>query len=437
MSVLIFPNTLIEIDILNKIIPEKISKIIIYEHPLYFKRFSTFTKTKLLFHRMTTRNYYYYLQKNKIPVTYVEFYKEFPKGIKYVVDPTDHDIRRELDKHGITIIENPTFIIPRDKLVEFYQKTGKTRFASFYTFSKQFVDIPYPNLDTENREPIKKGDEKLIPKPPIYNYPELMRDSKAYIEKYFKNNPGEMPTINYFPMSSADAKRHFLNWLKHINLFVYEDAIIPNDIFTIHSNMSTSMNCGFICASWMAREVQKLYGRKGIREASLEGFARQLIWRCYNRYCYENKGLLDTLVKDNYFGLTKKLDKSWYTIGKPVMNYDFLNSEKDLMLKYSYRHHISRLMCLSTAMLLFQISPSEAFKWFMSVQADGYVFVMYLNVYGMAYFSGRTKFFSKPYINSSNYIHRMSAGRVKKNEEFDELYKTFIKKYKSKLMVRR
>ena len=441
MSVLIFPNTLIELDILNKIIPEKISKIIIYEHPLYFKRFSTFTKTKLLFHRMTTRNYYYYLQKNKIPVTYVEFYKEFPQGIKYAVDPIEHKIRDELNRNNVTIIENPCFVIPRDKLVEFYHKSGKMRFASFYTFSKQFVDIPYANLDRENREPIKKGDEKLIPKPPIYNYPELMRESKTYIEKHFKNNPGEMPESNewFFPLSTMDAKKHFLNWLKYINPWgLYQDAYSPGSIFVFHSNMSSSLNCGFITPRFIIKHIQKLYKRKDIRDASKEAFLREIQWREMNRYVYENKELLNTVIKDNYFNINNKIDKNWYTINKPVFKtYDYFNHEKDNFLKYGFAHHTVRLMQFGTAMLLLEISPHQGFQWFFSLGVDSYEWVMIYNCYAMNWHSGGTKFFSKPYINSSNYIYRMSGGRIKKNEEFDLLYQRFVKKYKNKLMTRK
>ena len=443
MSVLIFPNTLIEIDILNKIIPEKISKIIIYEHPAYFTRLKTFSKSKLLFHRMSMRSYFYYLKKNRVNVEYVEFYQAFPKFIKYAIDSIDNHVRDQLIKHNIIILDNPCFIIPRQELINFYKKTSKTRFMSFYNnLFKEYVKIPIENLDYLNRQAIPKNfDLKQLPKPRKYNggYPNLMKESIDYIEKYFKNNPGDYPPVNYYPLSSAEAKSHFLNFLKYINPWgEYEDAILPESIFVFHSNMSSSLNCGFILPHYIIDKVQKLYGKKGVRLASYEAHLRQYGWREMNRYIYENKELMNEIVETNYFNIHNKVDKSWYIINKPILkSYDFINNEKDKFLLYGYAHHICRLMCFGSLMLLLEISPTEGFRWFYSLGVDSYEWVMIYNCYAMNWHSGGSKYFSKPYVNSSSYITRMSGSRIKRNQEMDLLYQKFVKKHKNKLLTRK
>ena len=99
-----------------------------------------------------------------------------------------------------------------------------------------------------------------------------------------------------------------------------------------------------------------------------------------------------------------------------------------------YLHHIERLMIIGNFMNLSGIHPNEGFKWFMEFACDSFLWVMHQNVYDMVFFVTGGKTMRRPYISSSNYILKMSD--YKKDNwcnEWNELYKIFIKKNKKKL----
>ena len=52
--------------------------------------------------------------------------------------------------------------------------------------------------------------------------------------------------------------------------------------------------------------------------------------------------------------------------------------------KYSYAHHIERLMYLGNYLLLCQIHPKHVYKMFMEWTIDAYDWVMVPNVFGMS-----------------------------------------------------
>ena len=134
---------------------------------------------------------------------------------------------------------------------------------------------------------------------------------------------------------------------------------------------------------------------------------------------------------DNYFGNSKKLDKSWYdgTTGiKPI----------DVCIKNAfdtgYLHHIERLMVVGNFMNISKIKPSEGYKWFMEFACDSYEWVMNQNVLDMVFFVTGGDTMRRPYVSSSNYILKMS--NYKKDdwcEEWNKRYRNFLKTNKKKL----
>jgi deoxyribodipyrimidine photolyase-related protein len=68
-------------------------------------------------------------------------------------------------------------------------------------------------------------------------------------------------------------------------------------------------------------------------------------------------------------------------------------------------------MILGNLMVLCEIHPREAHRWFMEMFVDSSEWVMGPNVYGMALFSDGGLFATKPYICGSNYLLRMSDFR--------------------------
>jgi deoxyribodipyrimidine photolyase-related protein len=83
-------------------------------------------------------------------------------------------------------------------------------------------------------------------------------------------------------------------------------------------------------------------------------------------------------------------------------------------------------------MVLLEIAPDEAYRWFMEMFVDSSDWVMSPNVYGMALYSDGDIFSTKPYICGSNYYLKM--GRYSKGvwqDGVDGLYWQFIEKHKA------
>jgi deoxyribodipyrimidine photolyase-related protein len=79
--------------------------------------------------------------------------------------------------------------------------------------------------------------------------------------------------------------------------------------------------------------------------------------------------------------------------------------------RLGFAHHIERLMIAGNLMVLCEISPVEAHRWFMELFIDSSDWVMGPNVYGMALFSDGGVFATKPYICGSNYWRKMSKAK--------------------------
>lgn len=85
MSLLIFPNQLFPLKIINQIESLKFNKIFIIEEPRYFSDFK-FHKLKLVYHRASMKKYYDELSK-KFNIVYVDFNnvnKEFYKNLMMI-----------------------------------------------------------------------------------------------------------------------------------------------------------------------------------------------------------------------------------------------------------------------------------------------------------------------------------------------------------------
>jgi deoxyribodipyrimidine photolyase-related protein len=132
--------------------------------------------------------------------------------------------------------------------------------------------------------------------------------------------------------------------------------------------------------------------------------------------------------KKNHFNHHKKLSPLWYSgnTGIPPLD-DVIEKVK----KYSYSHHIERLMVVGSLMVLLEVDPKEAHKWFMEMYIDSSDWVMGPNVYGMALFSDGGLFATKPYICGSNYYRKMSGYKAGEwCDGVDGLYWMFIEKNK-------
>jgi deoxyribodipyrimidine photolyase-related protein len=93
-------------------------------------------------------------------------------------------------------------------------------------------------------------------------------------------------------------------------------------------------------------------------------------------------------------------------------------------------------MYLGNFLLLCLIDPDDVYRIFMEWTIDAYDWVMVPNVYGMSQFATPIMM-TRPYFSSSNYINKMSTFKVKKNDNWsdiwDALYYNFIFKHRTLL----
>jgi deoxyribodipyrimidine photolyase-related protein len=445
MNLLLFPNNLYEV----KYLPDKIDKIYLLEDPVYFgfrEKKMNFNKLKLVLHRASMKNYENYLKSKKLKVEYIEFNKlknlkySFMSKLKLInhFELNDHLLQGRLDKHTknkeVIILNNPNFLVTTEILDKYHDnKNNKNRFfhKNFYDFIKDELNIlkGVKSYDNDNRKPLPKNTK--IPDIPNKKKSKFELEAISYINKLFPNNYGEADMLLY-PISHDEAKK----WLKYFlkkkfnNYGTYQDAIVDNNGFMFHSTISPMMNIGLLNPDYVVDEVTKYYKKHKIKINNYEGFIRQILgWREYQRYCYLYA--YDDLVKPNYFGHKKKLNKNWYN-GNTGINP--IDDSIKFAFKTGYLHHIIRLMIMSNFMNLCRLDPNECYKWFMEFAVDSYDWVMIQNVYSMGQWADGGLTMRKPYISSDNYVVNMSNyKRDDWGEIWNALYYYFLSDHEQKL----
>ena len=427
-TILILPNQLFE----NNSLINNASYVYIYEHPVYFTKYK-YHKLKLILHRASMKNYADYIKKKyKCKVKYIEYNDQLNiKNTKIdLYDPVDHDVMRDLKeyakKNNSTLFAHntPLFLCNMEDLVDYLDKGGKYHQTSFYIWQRKRMQI----LVTKDDKPIggkwTYDSENRLPFPNNFNNDAkfknndspYVKEATRYVEKNFKNNPGE--TELYLPIDHVGAKLHLKKFLKErLKCFgPYQDAVSKDIIFGCHSVLSPLINIGIITPKYVVDEILEYYkSHKNIPLESIEGLLRQIIgWREIMRLMYMFKH--KEMINMNHFKHKRKIGKDWYfksDIGP-------INDLIKKLLKYGYAHHIERLMYLSNFMLLNEFDPDDVFEWFMVFFIDSYQWVMEANVYAMGQYSTGPLLMSRPYFSSSNYIDKMSSYKTK-NDIYDKI----------------
>jgi deoxyribodipyrimidine photolyase-related protein len=334
----------------------------------------------------------------------------------------------------LEILPNPGFLTTAGDWSKFKATTNRRRMADFYAWQRRRLGILLTpeggpvggqwSFDQENRKPLPRSLEV----PPV-SWVEPDATTQEVIDlvaEEFGNHPGEVAGFGW-PVTHAQAE----TWL---NRFVterlpqfgpYEDAMSSRSDTVFHGLLTPMLNLGLLTPDQV---IQAAMARPDIPLPSLEGFLRQVIgWREFV------KGMdREAANPPNYFQFQRCLSPAWYqaTTGLPPLD-DAIRQ----VLKRGYCHHIVRLMVLGSAMLLCEVQPQEAHKWFMELFIDSADWVMGPNVYGMSQFAeGPSGFATKPYISGSAYLLKMSDYlRGPWCEVWDGLYWRFLERNRSKL----
>jgi deoxyribodipyrimidine photolyase-related protein len=426
---LVLPNQLFPI--LQKDF-DSIPDIIIYEHPVFFTKFA-YHKTKLAYHRATMRRYYNELQ-SRYKVKYIEFSTDITHQLNkykniYIYDPTDYDILKDLQikikRSNVHILETPLFIFTRESINQYVIEHNKKYINQhFYKWARHTTSILMEDgkpiggkfsFDSENRLPFPKHHNTVQKIRAVNNI--YTEEATKYVEKHFKDNPGDITF--YLPIDRSGAKARLKTFLSQYleNFGRYQDAISSTEVFGYHSILSPMINIGLLSPMYVVTSAEDYYkSNKNISIASVEGFIRQILsWREYVRMLYIHEH--NKLVKNNFFNHNRSLSKSWYDGSTGIKPIDDCIKK---ILKYSYAHHIERLMLLGGFMLIAQFKPVDVYKWFISmVSIDAYQWVMEPNVYGMSQFSCGDLMMTRPYFSSSNYIIKMSDYTPKSGDKLE------------------
>lgn len=341
-------------------------------------------------------------------------------------------------RHKITyqVLVSPLFLSSRSDFKDYLKKVKKPFMKSFYEWQRKRFRI----LIDENQKPIggrwSFDDENRLSLPKEITPPPLLKiknsketlDVIRLVQDKFKNHPGDA-NLFWLPTDRSGAEAWFQNFLseKLENFGPYEDAIPPDSEFVFHSLLTPFLNVGLLTPDDIVKQTLKFARKHKSPLASVEGFVRQIIgWREFVRGIYQNYS--DQQEQENFWGHKRRLSGVWYTGESGIPP---LDATINKVIKRGYSHHIERLMIIGSLMLLLEIDPVEAHKWFMEMYVDSSDWVMGPNVYGMALFSDGGVFATKPYICGSNYYRKM--GGYKKEDwcdGVDGLYWRFIEKNK-------
>jgi deoxyribodipyrimidine photolyase-related protein len=454
MIFLLFPTQLFsDLSLLSK------SKLIyLIEEPRYFDDFG-FHKLKLAYHRASMKKYYDMLKKKKLNVKYIDcekvnnnFYKLIKSeneliNIFYLGDfPLQNKLENIFGKK-LVINETLNFLIKTNEFVDIKKLIYKnTRYSheEFYKYQRKklsiLIDKNYKptggkwSFDTENRLPlpanIKVPDTVSKVKSDKY-----IKEAIKYVNKNWSKNYGSLDHFIY-PIDSKASKLWLNKFLEErLSKFgAYEDAVSEAEPFVFHSVLSPMMNIGLLTDDEVVTLSYEYYldNKKSIPIESFEGFIRQVIgWRNYVYTLYNLEG--EKMKTSNQLKHNNKLNDKFWTGQTEMIPIDSIINK---IVKYSYAHHIERLMYLGNFLLLCLVDPDEVYRIFMEWTIDAYDWVMVPNVYGMSQFATPIMM-TRPYFSSSNYINKMSTFKVKKNdnwsETWDALYYNFIFKHRNLL----
>lgn len=107
---------------------------------------------------------------------------------------------------------------------------------------------------------------------------EYAQEALQYVEKNFKNNPGNTENFNY-PINHNQAKKWFETFLKErfMDFGTYEDAMVKNEIILFHSVLSPLLNTGLLSPRYVVDTAITYAKKHDICLNNLEGFIRQII----------------------------------------------------------------------------------------------------------------------------------------------------------------
>ncbi len=445
-ALLILGNQLFEIKHLKKL---KIKSIFMCEDLGLCTHFK-YHKHKIILFLSAMRSYRDQLKENGFNVTYIQLEQNdlgfinhlnnffLDKNINelHYFEIEDKFFEKEINNlsiHKKTHL-SPMFLTSRQEFQDYLKTVKKPFMKSFYEKTRIKYDVLMKqdqpiggkfSFDSDNRKKLPKN---FTTTPYFYEPPtQHTLEVSTLVDVSFSEHPGETSNFTWSTTRKGALKQldFFLEY-KLSNFGTYQDSITDKDPFVYHSLISPYINMGLLTPLEVVKAVEKKYHTLDLPLNSIEGFIRQVLgWREFVRGIYQNYSEFQD--RRNFFNHKRKLPQKWINA---KTGFVFLDNAIKKAYKYSYNHHIERLMVMGNMMVLLEIHPQECHRWFMEMYVDSSDWVMGPNVYGMGIFSDGGIFATKPYICSSNYYLKMS--NYKKGDWCDDinaLYWGFIHKH--------
>ena len=334
----------------------------------------------------------------------------------------------------VEIWPSPMFLLSRDEFREELKTMKRPLMKTFYERQRKRFKILVDrdlkptggqwSFDEENRKSLPRG--LVCPAPLTFKSTEVQREVAKMVDERFAEHPGSTENF-WLPTDRTGALKWLDDFLK--NRFKqfgpYEDALTRDYPFAFHSVLSPFLNCGLLTPMEVVKQSLEFARVHAVPLNSCEGFIRQVIgWREFIRGVDQNFGEIQ--ARGNFWNHHRRLTEHWYRGTTEIAPLDDVIRKT---VRYGYAHHIERLMVVGSLMLLLEIHPEEAYRWFMEMFIDSSDWVMGPNVYGMALFSDGGIFATKPYICGSNYYKKMGGYRAGSWQAgVDGLYWSFIER---------
>jgi deoxyribodipyrimidine photolyase-related protein len=402
------------------------------EEWLFFRQYN-FHKQKLQHHRASMKFYESFLLSKGLKVHYIDSIDDRndirkliahfkSEGISefHYIDPTDNWLEARIasssKKAGIKAFkENSTLFLNSTEGNASFFETKKRMFQTdYYIHQRKTKNILLESagkpaggkwsFDEDNRAKYPKG--KTPPTTDFSKASAFHEEARAYVQKHFADNYGELSSSFNYPEAFESSKAWFHEFLKtrFQEFGVYEDAIVTKQLVLNHSVLTPMLNVGLITPQYIVDATLEFAETHNIPLNSAEGFIRQIIgWREFIRAVYELKGTQERTT--NYWKFSRKIPQSFWD---GTTGIEPIDETIKKVLKTGYCHHIERLMVLGNFMLLCEFDPEDVYRWFMEMFIDSYDWVMVPNVYGMSQFADGGVMSTKPYISGSNYLMKMS-----------------------------
>jgi deoxyribodipyrimidine photolyase-related protein len=264
------------------------------------------------------------------------------------------------------------------------------------------------NFDSENRKTITQWRAIGPPSPPPA--PKGNRDTIteaviADVERFFPDSPGDADPF-WLPVTRAES----LVWLERFvadrltRFGDFQDLMVSDEPTMFHSLISPMINIGLLEPMECVDAAVTAWKNDAAPLPAVEGFVRQILgWREFVNGVYWLR--MPEYATVNGLAAHRPLPAFFYTADTDL---NCLKRSLQQVIDTGYNHHIQRLMVLGNFLLLADVRPQEALKWFTEMYVDAHDWVMAANVLGMALHADGGFMATKPYAGAGAYISKMS-----------------------------